>query len=551
MSGINAMSKQNWPIWIIAGLTLVNGIANIAYVLIIRFPEQSRVLSLVLPYGLVHWNRSSTLVFGFILMYLSLNLLKRKRTAFYLTMAISVLIVFLHIIQKNVIHTLFPPLLLLLLLLLWHKQFRVQSEPTSITRGLELMLISLIIAVVYGTLGFWLLDKKDFGIEFHLANSLVRTLREFVLVGNNGLTANTRHARWFIDSIRLLGTVAGFFAMYSLFRPIVYRLRMLPHERQTLQDILDEYGRCSLDYFKLWPDKSYFFSKNRKCGIAYKTAFGVAISLGDPVGPYQEIEHTVNDFVNYCSNNGWSIAFYQVLPDFLNMYQRLGFGIVKIGEEAVINLEHFVSFTATNKKFRSIRRKFEKQNYRCTYHKPPHSQEIPRAIKQVSREWLQLAGRKERTFSVGEFRRDYVNRTPFFVISDPSGKILAFVNEIPSYHQGETTIDLMRHRVNVPNGTMDYLLLCLLVDLKERGYTRFSLGLAPLSGIGATEGASLKERTLHLLFEHTKRLFSFKGLREYKAKFEPQWEGRFIAYQGGPAGLIKTAVAFTRVTQKY
>jgi len=54
---------------------------------------------------------------------------------------------------------------------------------------------------------------------------------------------------------------------------------------------------------------------------------------------------------------------------------------------------------------------------------------------------------------------------------------------------------------------------------------------------------------VHLLFEHLNRFFSFKGLRNYKEKFEPTWEDRFLAYQGGPLGLLKATLALIKVTE--
>jgi len=43
-------------------------------------------------------------------------------------------------------------------------------------------------------------------------------------------------------------------------------------------------------------------------------------------------------------------------------------------------------------------------------------------------------------------------------------------------------------------------------------------------------------------------LFSFKGLRSYKAKFEPVWEERFLVYQNGHAGFVRAALALERIT---
>jgi lysylphosphatidylglycerol synthetase-like protein (DUF2156 family) len=58
---------------------------------------------------------------------------------------------------------------------------------------------------------------------------------------------------------------------YWIVMPILYRFHTLPQERERAKGLLGQYGRTSLDNFKLWPDKSYFFSFQ---GLKqYKTKF--------------------------------------------------------------------------------------------------------------------------------------------------------------------------------------------------------------------------------------------------------------------------------------
>jgi phosphatidylglycerol lysyltransferase len=503
----------------------------------------------MLPFGLHYWNRSLSLIFAFALLYLSLNLFRRKRIAWWLAVASSAIVALGHVVFGRPWYAIVAPTATLGLLLFFRSRFTVHSEPRSVVRGLGAVAVSVILVLAYGTAGFWLLDVQDFGIDFHLSEAFARTLREYTLLGNDDLIPHTYHATWFLYSLRLAGLIAGAFAAYSLFRPLAYRLRTLPHERQEAKAILERHGTSSLDFFKLWPDKSYFFSEDRESFIAYKQSANVAIALGDPVGPEQELEAIIRSFVRYCSENGWSVAFHEVLPDLLPMYHRLGMRILKTGEEAVIDLEHFCSKTAKRKSFRRIRRKFEREGYFLTHHSPPHPRELLDEVEEISNEWLSLPGRRERSFTLGSFDRSYLNETPLFAVRDSDKHPLAFVNEIPSYRKGEAAIDLMRYRLETPHGTMEYLLTEVMLALREEGYHRFDLGLAPLAGVGDRPGATFQERTLSQLFERLTRFFSYKGLRNYKAKFEPDWEERFLAYGLGPLALARVGVALTRVTE--
>jgi len=53
-------------------------------------------------------------------------------------------------------------------------------------------------------------------------------MRQFLLIGNSDITAHTRYARWFLESLSVLGVVAVGIAGYSLFRPIIFRYGCCP-----------------------------------------------------------------------------------------------------------------------------------------------------------------------------------------------------------------------------------------------------------------------------------------------------------------------------------
>jgi phosphatidylglycerol lysyltransferase len=541
---------RDWIPRLLASVTLANGLLGILSTLAERFPGQPTVLAIAEPFGLHYWSRSLSLAFGFALLYLSLEILERRRVAWWLALAGAMGSFLAQIGRGHLWLAAIAPGLMVALLLAFRDQFTVRSEQKSIVRGIGLMAASVLAALAYGTIGFWLLDPQDFGVNFELVDALVRTLREFTLVGNNDLIAHTRHALWFLESLRVLGAVSGLFAIYSLFRPVAYRFDTLPQQRALARSLLEQYGGTSLDFFKLWPDKSYFFAPDQQCCIAYKTVWGVAVCLGDPVGASQELGPTVQLFLDFCAGNGWEAAFHQVQPDLLGIYRTHGLSVLKIGEEAVVDLERFSSQTVQSKHFRQVKRRLENLGYVFARLMPPHDSLLLKQVQEVSNEWLTLPGHRERGFTLGSFGRDYVSQTPLAVIRDPSGRVAAFANIIPSYRADESTIDLMRHRLDVPNGTMDYLFTELMLLLHGEGYHRFNLGLAPFAGVGEVPDAPVQERAAHYLTSQLGRFFSFKGLRNYKSKFEPLWEDRFLVYQGGPLGLGRAALALTRVTEE-
>jgi phosphatidylglycerol lysyltransferase len=335
-----------------------------------------------LPFGVFHWTRALTLVMGFILVYLSLHLFQRRRAAWWVAVFAAGVEVIAHLIYLRTWYTSFPPATTLALLLIFRKRFSVRSESRNIRLGFVLLLGSLFIALLYGTIGFWMLDKRDFGITFSMQNGLVRSLRQFLLLGNSDITAATRHARWFLQSLDVLGIVAAGFATYSLFRPIVYRLVQFPMERILATSILEKYGKSTFDYFKVWSDKSFYFSPSRQSFIAYRMVNGVAFCLADPVGPEEDRDAVMQNFLKFCTENGWQAAV--MFPDDPANYTKDGLSLIKIGEEAVVDLEHFVVKTYQIKYFRYVRRKLEGEGYKVIQYKPPVSRPVLDEVAQVS-----------------------------------------------------------------------------------------------------------------------------------------------------------------------
>lgn len=69
---------------------------------------------------------------------------------------------------------------------------------------------------------------------------------------------------------------------------------------------------------------------------------------------------------------------------------------------------------------------------------------------------------------------------------------------------------------------------------KADGYTRFNLGVAPLSGLPASPLRRSWMRVGRFVYRHGGAFYNFEGVRAYKDKFAPVWQPRYLVY---PAGL--------------
>jgi phosphatidylglycerol lysyltransferase len=530
----------------VALITLLNGALNLYVALHPRTHAPHGWLRYLTPLEFLQFPRTWTLLIGFVLVVASVNVWQRKRRAWQLVLPLLGFAVLLHLRKGHHYQEALLSLILIGLLIWLRQEFTVGSQPPNWRSGLIKMGLAMIAAFGYGAIGFWLLDQREFGINFNWLDSIHRTLRYLSLTGDPTLTPHTFYARWFLDSLFALSFLMIGYLLLSLFRPIIWRYRTLPQERALAREILSRHGRSSLDYFKLWPDKTYFFNSTRDCFIAYSVGGDFAIALGDPVGPEEKIEETLRAFRRYCEDSGWGVAFHQTLPDFLPYYRHAGFKKLKIGDDALIDLAKFNLDSHERKKLRQSVKRLEKTGLQLVRHEPPLSEELLRRLQQVSDEWLSLPGRRERTFSLGLFDRDYLRATPVATVEDADGRVQAFVNIIPSYAQGTATVDLMRHRVDAPNGVMDFLFVKHIEHCRAEGYKYFDLGMVPLSGFSEKTEATQTERAVYFFLRHLEFIFSFSGLKRFKGKYADRWEPRFLIYRH-VLDLPRLGITMTRV----
>ena len=535
------------PVWLVALVTFGSGVVNLLSVL--RHAHfRTSMFADVFPIEFFHFSRFLTLLIGFALVISSLNVLKRKRRAWQGAVIMTAFSIPFHLVQVPDVRGAAFSAILLAILLLTRRSFTVRSSTRALAPALARIVLAIVVAFAYGVFGFWILDKRQFGIDFTMIDSIHRTLRFLTLVGDPEIVPKTHFARWFLDSLYLMTLATFVYAIGSLYRPVLYRFRTHERERALATALVAEHGRSSLDFFKYWPDKSFFFSPSQRSVVAYRVAANHAIALGDPVGPDFEREETVRLFRDFCTENDWSPAFYQTPADLLQMYGRLGFRKLKIGDAAIVDLQGFSLEGHPRKDLRHSVHMLEKMGIEARFHDSPVSAAVIREVQEISDEWLKLPGRRERQFTLGYFTPEYVHSTGLLVLRDKEGRSLAFVNVIPSYVPGEATIDLMRRRTQAPNGLMDYLLVQLFEHLKEKGFTRFDLGMAPMAGFREREEATAEERAIHSFFQRLTFLFNYEGLRAFKAKFASSWEPRYLVFRS-PLDLPGIALALARVSE--
>ena len=279
-------------------------------------------------------------------------------------------------------------------------------------------------------------------------------------------------------------------------------------------------------------DKAFLFDDSGTAFLMYGVRGHTWVALGDPVGTPAQQAELVWRFREMVDRQGGRPAFYQVTADALPFYLDVGMSLLKLGEEARVDLAGFSLDGPANKDLRYIVRRAERDG--LSFEVIPRAS-VPGMIDElaaISNAWLNLKNVGEKRFSVGFFDPAYLAEFDLGVVR-LKGRVVAFANLWQGADGGTASIDLMRYLPDASPFTMDYLFTKLLLWARERGYAGFSLGVAPLSGLDARALAPLWNRIGALVFRRGESFYNFRGLRQYKQKFSPHWEPRYLACPGG------------------
>lgn len=280
-------------------------------------------------------------------------------------------------------------------------------------------------------------------------------------------------------------------------------------------------------------DKRFFWSGDGTAFVMYAVTGTTWAVMGDPVGPRDTWPELMWDLREAAHRAQARLLLYEVSGALLDLTIGMGLEIVKFGEEAIVDLPEFDLQTPRLRNARRSARALERKGLTFRIVPAGAVPVILDELQAVSDAWLAAKDGREKHFSLGRFERDYIARFDTAIVLS-EGRIVAFANLWLTPNRNEASVDLMRHVDDAPAGAMDFLFVQLILWAKARGYARFSLGMAPLSGIEDRRLAPAWARIGAFAFRHGERLYGFRGLRAYKDKFAPRWEPRYVA---GPHGI--------------
>ncbi len=518
------------------------GLINLASAIWPRHRTTLRALGSWLPLEVTQRSRPLMLFAGLALLQVTRNLSRRKELAWYVaTIALAVSLL-LHITRALDLHHSLVAGLLLIYLLYFRRRFYARSDPALMRLGLTMVPVLGLIVFLYGYIGLAHM-RGEFTWDPD-ATPLNEAFQSGILIREPNVDPLTTHAARFLGSLQIAGWIARLYLLVLLLRPVILRSR-LEASPEAIRPIFERHSRKSLSAFAIQSDKHHLLVDGNRSLIAYATQGSVALACGDPLAPEESFATSVREYLQFCQKNGWIPCIYEAAEDRLPTYHSLGLRSLKIAEEAVLDLKEFGLAGNKRANLRAMVNKVLKSGMSIRAYDRKHAPDpaIDEQLEAISQEWLAEKALGEMGFTLGRFSLEALEQVPVFLAS-VGEHVEAFCSWLPYRNGHAVVLDLMRKRKEAIAGTMDLLLAYSLLQLKESGISEASLGNAPLANVSQIRGPL--DKGVALLFENMNSFYGYKNLFQFKKKFAPLWEGRYLVYPTG-TDLPRVAYALTGV----
>jgi phosphatidylglycerol lysyltransferase len=427
----------------------------------------------------------------------------------------------------------------------------------SLTKGLAfgeagvlLCLVLLLIAArrLFNRPAWFLQDPFTPGWFVAIAAVIVFTVGMFLFAFRNVAYAHDLWWQFAFDAkapralraTMAAATLAGAIGLWQLLRLAPGRMRLPTEADFDRAAAIVRAQERSNALLAMMGDKSFLFNDAGTAFLMYAKRGRSWVALYDPVGNPSEWGELIQRFIAMAHRHGGRAAFYQVRPETLSAYLDAGLHLMKLGEEAWIDLDGFRMEGASRSNLRYALKRGPRDGLTFTIIPESEAAAAIPVLQDISDGWLRSRGAKEKGFSVAGFEPRYVASQSVALVSQ-DGRPVGFATFMTTGLRTEATVGVMRHLPDASAYAMEFLFTQLALELKRSGFRRLSLGVAPLAGLASTPLSSAWHRVGGLVWRHGNKLYDFQGLRRFKNKFSPVWEPRYLAASGTVGQFVALA----------
>jgi len=346
--------------------------------------------------------------------------------------------------------------------------------------------------------------------------------------------------------LNTLGPLIALLTLAALLAPARKPARLGIEAETALRAMLDRFGhRDSLGYFALRRDKTAVFSPSGKAAVVYRVVGSVSLASGDPLGDPEAWPGAIAAWLQEAQDYAYVPAAVGVSEEGAVAYQRAGLDALELGDEAVLDLEHFSLDGRAMRGVRQAVNRVCRAGYRLDVRRQSElpAEELDEAVATANA----LRGEDvERGFSMALGRLGDPGDPNLMIARawDASGRLVAVLAFVPWGEDG-LSLDLMRRARDSENGTLEYLVVGVARQAPELGIRQISLNFAVFRSVferGSRVGAGPVLRIWRKILLFASRWWQIEQLYRANAKYHPVWVPRFVCFRRA-GDLPRVAVA--------
>jgi lysyl-tRNA synthetase class 2 len=364
-----------------------------------------------------------------------------------------------------------------------------------------------------------------------------------LLLWQSGPLHFQHHFTWLPLGVHLLELGTLLAMAYTIFRPLAGPSKLPgPETRSAAADLVRAHGSDSLSFFKLRPDKHYFFGRDGLAFVGYRIENGVLLLSGDPVGPDASLRPLLAELRGFAETRGLKLGAVGASEPRCPMYEELGLRTIYLGDEAILELDRFSLQGRAIRKVRQSVTRLGKAGFSAELH-PVSSLDSATAHEVELVLERGRAGAPERGFSMAmdSIRSASDHDTLVVLARDEAGAVRGVLHFVPCYGRPAMSLSFMRRDPETPNGLTEFLVVNAAELLRDRGVEEISLNFAAFAKwIHSPQKPT--ERALGKLIALGNPFFQIESLYRFNAKFFPRWEPRYLVYEG-TFGLARAGIA--------
>ncbi len=328
-----------------AALTAVAGLVNIASALTPDIRWRGHLLLQVEGVQTMRFFHALALPAGAALLLVSPYLLKRRRRAAQIAIALLVAIGLVNLLKGLDYEESLLSWLVAALLIWGRAEFTVAHAPISLRSAIWRVPLVGLLGVGLVSLADWVTSgRPKLDSIFDESTALVRFKHGQLHFENHTLQAfgHVVSFQWmplaihFVEIATLLGIA------YVLFRPLAAPSTWPSGSvRRRAAALVRQHGQDTLSFFKLRPDKHYFFNSARTAFVGYRVEAGTLLLSGDPVGPPEALGDLLAEVRRFAHSRGLKLAALGASEELLPLFAGIGLRALYLGDEAVVDTSAF------------------------------------------------------------------------------------------------------------------------------------------------------------------------------------------------------------------